>query len=239
MKKYETLIFDLDDTLIDNNESLKYAFTIIINKLKISFSNELFEEWKKADTAYWYSWESGKIVIPDNIKTLEDRITYIRAYRFMLFFKDLNLSFEEAVNINEIYCSMLGVNIVEIKDAKKLLEDLYPSYKILIATNGPKDAAINKIKKAKLDSYIASLICSEEVGFNKPMREFFEYLYQKINNYDKSKMLIIGDSLTTDILSGMYNGIDSCWFNPNNNPLPSEYKPTMEINKLLELKKKL
>ena len=52
-------------------------------------------------------------------------------------------------------------------------------------------------------------------------------------------MLLIGDSLTTDILGGMNNGIDTCWFNPNNNQVPKEYKPTMTINKLLELKKSL
>ena len=52
-------------------------------------------------------------------------------------------------------------------------------------------------------------------------------------------MLLIGDSLTTDILGGMKNGIDTCWFNPNDVPLPEEYKPTMTLNKLLELKRKL
>ena len=75
MSKYKTLIFDLDDTLIDNNESIKYAFTIIINTLKLEYSDELFLKWKKFDTAYWHTWESGNMVIPNCIKTLEDKIT--------------------------------------------------------------------------------------------------------------------------------------------------------------------
>lgn len=134
---------------------------------------------------------------------------------------------------------MLGVNIVEIEGAAKLLEELNPNYEILIATNGPKKAAINKLEKAKLKEYISSIVCSEEVGFSKPMKEFFDFLYDKTQNKDKKKMLLIGDSLTTDILGGMNNGIDTCWLNPNNIPTPKEYCPTMTINKLLELKKKI
>ncbi len=239
MQKYETLIFDLDDTLIDNNQSLKYAFTIMIKQLGISFSNELFEKWKKFDTAYWHTWESGKMIIPNSIKTLEDKITYLRANRFILFFKGIGLDFSSAVSLNELYCSMLSVNMVEIPNASKLLQDLHNNYEILIATNGPKDTAINKVEKAKLDSYISFIVSSEEVGYSKPMLEFFEFLYQKTQNKDKNKMLLIGDSLTTDVLGGMNNGIDTCWFNPNDVPLSKEYKPTMTINKLLELKRKL
>lgn len=239
MSKYETLIFDLDDTLIDNNQSIKYAFTIMINELGLEYNDELFSKWKKFDTAYWHTWESGKMIIPDSIKTLEDKITYLRANRFILFFKELELNFNSAVALNELYCSMLGVNIVEIENAGKLLQELYHHHEILIATNGPKEAAINKLEKAKLMSYISSMVCSEDVGFSKPMPEFFDCLYNKIQNKDKSRMLLIGDSLTTDVLGGMNNGIDTCWFNPNNSSLPDEYCPTMTINKLLQLKKKL
>lgn len=239
MSKYETLIFDLDDTLIDNTQSIKYAFTIMTNELGLEYTDELFLNWEKFDTVYWHAWESGKMIIPDSIKTLEEKITFLRANRFIIFFKDLGLNFNSAVALNELYCNMLGVNIVEIENAGNLLQELYHHHEILIATNGPKDAAINKLEKAKLKSYISSIVCSEEVGFSKPMPEFFEFLYNKTQNKDKSKMMLIGDSLTTDILGGMNNGIDTCWFNPNNNSLPEEYCPTMTINKLLQLKKKL
>lgn len=239
MKKYETLIFDLDDTLIDNNESIKYAFKMIVEVFGLNFSEELFEQWKIFDTSYWHSWESGQMVIPDTITTLEEKITFLRANRFILFFKNLELDFSTAVKINDLYCRMLGVNIVEIKGARDLLQSLKPDYEILIATNGPKEAAFHKIEKAKLDSYVSSLVASEEIGFSKPMPEYFDFLCNQSQNKDRSKMLLIGDSLTTDILGGMNNDIDTCWFNPNQNPLKEEYKPTMTIHKLLQLKKQL
>ena len=239
MSKYKTLIFDLDDTLIDNNESVKYAFNSITKFLKIDFSEKFFEDWKLFDKTYWHIWESGKMIVPDSIKTLEDKVTYLRTNRFMLFFENLKTDWNKAIKINELYSKMLGVNIVEISDAKKLLQSLKSSYEIIIATNGPKDAAINKLEKTELNSYVSLIVSAEEIGYSKPMPEFFDFLLEKSENKDKSKMLLIGDSLTTDVFGGNKIGIDTCWFNPNSAPLPDEYKPTMTINKLLELKKML
>jgi FMN phosphatase YigB (HAD superfamily) len=239
MHKYETLIFDLDDTLIDNNSSINYAFKMMINELNIAYSDSLYSKWKEFDNAYWHTWESGKMVIPDYINSLDDKIKYIRANRFILFFDYLNIDFNLAVHLNDIYCSMLGVNIVEIENANKLLNEVYSYYEIVVATNGPKDAAIQKLKKANLINYISSIICSEEIGYSKPMKEYFDYLFNVVNNKNKSKMLLIGDSLTTDILGGINNGIDTCWFNPNNKTCDYQYEPTISINKLLDLKKYL
>lgn len=179
------------------------------------------------------------MILPDTIETLEDKITYLRANRFLMFFYETGINFNNAVSINKLYCSMLGENVVEIKDACQLLKELNQKHEIVIATNGPQAAALNKLEKANLISYISALICSEEIGYSKPMPEYFNYLCNITKNKDKNKMLLVGDSLTTDILGGMNNGIDTCWFNPNNNPLPEEYNPTMTIGNLLELKRKI
>ena len=113
------------------------------------------------------------------------------------------------------------------------------NHEIVVATNGPKNAAESKVKKAKLDSYISEIVSSEETGSSKPNKEFYDYLYKKIQNKNKDTMIMIGDSLSTDVLGGMMNGIDSCWFNPNNKILPDKYKPTITIEKLPQLKSKL
>ena len=238
MKKYETLIFDLDDTLIDNIESVKYAFKIITKELNINYNEELFKRWKKADDNFWHKWSHKELNLP-NFNSVEEEVTFVRAYRFQLFFNTLNLSFDNAVDLNEIYCDNLGVNIKEIEGAKELIKDLSKDYEISIASNGPREAADNKIKKLKLNPYISSILTSGEIGIGKPNIEFFNILFEKLENKDKNKMMLIGDSLTTDIQGGMNAGIDTCWFNPDNKTLQEEYKPTTTINKLLELKKNL
>lgn len=93
MKKYETLFFDLDDTLIDDSASKKYAFNIVLDYLNIQGDEKLENDWIKFDENFWNLWQSGKIKIPSHIT---DWITYLRANRFILFFKNLNLSFENS-----------------------------------------------------------------------------------------------------------------------------------------------
>lgn len=239
MPKYKTLIFDLDDTLINNNESIKYAFSVILKYLNIPFSEELYSKWKEFDTSYWHAWESGQMPLPLNLYG-KAKVTYLRANRFVQFFEYLDLSFIDAISINNIYCNMLGLNIFEITGAKALLSDLKNSaYELVIATNGPKAAAQNKLSKTDLSQYISYMVCPEEVGVSKPKKEFFEAMCKLSQTKNKSEMLMIGDSLTSDVLFGMNNGIDTCWYNPNNLSIPQEYKPTIVINNLLELKKKI
>lgn len=239
MPKYKTLIFDLDDTLINNDESIRYAFSVILKYLGIPYSEELFLKWKSFDTTYWHTWETGNMILPYNISSSKEKVTYLRANRFVKFFEYLDISFIAAIRINQIYCDMLGVNIFAITGAKTLLSDVVDNHELIIATNGPKTAAFDKLSKSELLDYISYTISAEEVGFSKPSKEFFDQMYEKIKNKDKKSILVIGDSLTTDVLLGMNNGIDTCWYNPQNLPIPESYKPTMTIKNLLELKKKI
>ena len=125
MCKYKTIFFDLDDTLIDNNESLKYAFSSLLNSIGLKFNNELFEEWKRFDTNWWNSLETGNLIIPTEFKTKEEQVTWLRASRFIAFFKDLNISFNNAIEMNKIYTDNLAGNIVEVVGAEELLAYLY------------------------------------------------------------------------------------------------------------------
>ncbi len=74
------------------------------------------------------------------------------------------------------------------------------------------------------------------MGYQKPKKEFFEYVFQHLNNADLEKTLIIGDSLTSDIKGGVDAGIDTCWFNPHRKENNTDVQPTYEIRKLEELK---
>ena len=235
MRKYQTLIFDLDDTLIDNHQSVRYAFLKTLEYLNLPYNEEYFEKWKAFDKAYWHMRESGKMVIPENIVLLKDKITYVRTNRFIKFFKDLNLSFDEVVKINDIYCKSLGENIVEVDGASKVLNKLKEDYEIIIATNGPRFAALDKIKKIKVANCVSTIVSAEDIGFSKPMPEFFDYMVKKSKSNDKRKMLLIGDGLTTDVLGGIKNDIDTCWFNPQMINGPADYSPTMMITNLSQL----
>lgn len=239
MKKYKTLLFDLDDTLIDNAESIKYSFFCVTKYLNIPYNDNFGEIWYKFDTLYWNSWEDGNLFIPENIKTIEEKVLFLRTNRFIKFFEQYNIKItkDEAININNIYCNNLSENIIEIDNAPEVINYLSKNYELVIATNGAKAAANKKLEKINIDQYISYIVASEEAGYGKPTPEFFDFMLNKINKENKDEMLLIGDSLKTDILGGMKNNIDTCWFNKNNIDLLQEYRPTITINKLLELKK--
>ena len=98
---------------------------------------------------------------------------------------------------------------------------------------------IKKLENANLSSYISGVLSSEDAGITKPSKIFFDSLFQMMHYPNKEEALMIGDGITTDILGGMQYGIDTCLFNPNNNQIPVDCKPTMSVQNLLELKRKL
>jgi len=238
-KKYKAILFDLDDTLIDNDESIKYAIFCIYNKLGIDCNEENFLKWKQFDTDYWHLWEDGKIIVPDWANSLDKRIDFLRSNRFIQFFHYLNLSYEEALNINRRYISLLADNVVRIDGAYELITTLFGNYELIISTNGPRESAYAKVRNANLYPYFSKIISSGECGFSKPMPGFFDYAISKMYTKDKEKMLIVGDSLRTDILGGINNKIDCCWFNPHHRHNRLNIEPTYEIDNLKSLIKKL
>ena len=122
MNKYETIFFDLDDTIINNTESVRYAFKLLIDELGVEYSDELFERWLDFDKYYWHDFEIGNVLFPEEIEKTEEKLEYLRANRFLTFFKDKNLDLKTARLLNKVYCANLSVNIIEIDGAKKFLE---------------------------------------------------------------------------------------------------------------------
>ena len=122
MHKYDAILFDLDDTLIDNDESIKYAIFDIYSKLGIPCNDETFLRWKQFDIDYWFDWENGTIEIPKWADVQHLKIDFLRANRFVHFFKEFNISYEDAVKINNYYISLLPKNIIPIEGANDFEE---------------------------------------------------------------------------------------------------------------------
>jgi HAD superfamily hydrolase (TIGR01549 family) len=104
-----------------------------------------------------------------------------------------------------------------------------------LVTNGIAVVQRRRIKKAGLDRYFRLIVISEEIGYPKPDPLFFDITLKKLDNPDKDEVLIIGDSLTSDIAGGNLSGIDTCWFNPESKDNEGEFQSTYSIKKLLDL----
>lgn len=235
-KTYRKLLFDLDNTLIDDDKNRRYSIRQILIEREENPTDERIENFIKLDNQFWKDRAEGKIKDPYKFKNNEEKTEWVRAQRFIKYFK--NISFEEGVEINKKYINYLGKNIIPIKNAQDILKYLYDKqYEIYIVTNGPYKAVNNKLSQINAQKYIKYAFTAEEAGHMKPHPEFFEKFFSKINTYEKDDMLIIGDELEKDVLGGIKNGIDSCWFNMNNIANCTNFKPMYEINSLMELKK--
>lgn len=237
--KYELLIFDLDDTIIDNLENVKYAFMKMSEYLGKKYTEEEFEKWYEFDKKYWTDFYSGKIDIPYE-KNDTRYIPYVQSLRYKEFYKN-KFDIDKALHINEIYLKSLKEVVFPIEGIKGTLEYLSEKYTLIIATNGPRQAVESKLTKIKCLDYIKETFSADmtENKVGKPNAMYFEELLKHINYFSKEKILLIGDSLRDDIKGGMNVGIDTCWFNRNKEQLSDEYKPTMIIKDIRELIKKL
>ena len=234
-KKYRKLLFDLDNTLVDDDENRRYAITQILIERKEKVTTKKIESFIKIDNQFWKDRAEGKIKDPYTFKNNAEKTKWIRAQRFLNFFN--GISFEDGVEINQKYINYLNKNIVPIKNAQKILQYLYQKqYEIYIITNGPIMAVNNKLSKINATEYIKGTFTAEETGHMKPHHEFFEKFFSFINTYKTEDMLIIGDELEKDVFGGIKNGIDTCWFNMNKIVNNTIFKPTYEINNLIELK---
>lgn len=233
-KEYKTLLFDLDDTLIDDDENRRYAIKKILTERKEDLNFNKIEKFIEVDNQFWKDRVDGRIKDPYEFKTLEEKTEWVRAQRFIIYFD--NITLQEAIEINNRYMEHISENAIPIKNAVDIINYLYKKgYEVYVTTNGPTKAANGKLEKINVKKYIKYTFSAEEAGHMKPSSEFFNSFFEKINNYKKEEMLIIGDDVEKDIQGGIRNGIDTCWF--NHRRANSNIKANYEIYDLLDLKK--
>ncbi len=232
---YNTIIFDLDDTLTDNCANIKEAFKTVLEYRKEDYTDAKFEVFYSIDKKTWRDRAAGRLMTPyeDDMKK---KAEWLRASRFLKYFGD-SIDYNEAVHINNIYMDGMKKKVIAREGTLDIIKYLYnKKYTLIIATNGPTVPLKSKLEKLQIEKYFKTVFSAEEVGFMKPHKEFYKGLLKKSGSPAKEKILFIGDELEKDIKGGMENSIDTCWCNYNNEEKSTRYIPKYEIHKLEELK---
>lgn len=223
--KYEVIIFDADETLFDFKKSEREAFKNTMLKFDIKYDeNYHLKIYKEINTGIWKEFEQGLI-------TQEK----LKIERFKRLSDKLNLSFDE-INFAKSYMEHLADASFLFDDSMDLIENLNKSYKLSIVTNGLTSVQDKRIRQSNIAKYFDTIVISEEILIAKPDPKIFEHTLKHMNFSDKSKVLMVGDSLTSDIQGGINFGIDTCWYNPNKVKNETSIKPTYEISSFDELK---
>ena len=223
MKKYKFLLFDADNTLLDFTRSEDSAIRITMSAFGIPPTDKLVESYSRINDGLWKALER-KEIDKDTLKVL----------RFELFLKENSLSADHVLMAKQ-YTSNLSTQPYVINGARELLLSLEEDYEIYIITNGIGFVQRGRIGASEINGLYKKLYISEEIGFEKPDQRYFERVFADIENFDKKRALIIGDSLSSDIRGAVNCGIDSCYFTPAGKMAMGEIQPTYTITKLSQL----
>ncbi len=221
--KYTTLYLDLDNTILDFFASEKTAIKSLLRLHTLPDSDEVAALYSKINQSYWERFERGEIpksgIFEGRFKTLLEALGETR----------------DTAKMAEDYFSLLAAGHDVMAGAEDFLQYIkQKGYTVCITTNGVSRTQYRRIDESGLKQYFDYVFVSEDAGCQKPEKGYFEYAMAHSPEKDKSKILVIGDSQSSDILGGINFGIDTCWLNPAG--VNGKNIPTYTVKALAEIK---
>jgi 2-haloacid dehalogenase len=224
LKKYKTLLFDVDDTLLDFGAAEKLALQLLFEEQNIPLTSEVEEQYKKINQGLWKRFEAGELDRDEVVNT-----------RFSILFNEYGKEMD-GILLEKNYRSYLEQGHQLVDGAFVLISELHNDFDLYVVTNGVSKTQDKRLRDSGLFPLFRNIFVSEDTGYQKPMKEFFDYVFSRIPNFRVEEALIIGDSLSADIKGGELAGMDTCWFNPNMKYNHTNIKPSYQIHNLEELK---
>lgn len=217
------LLLDLDNTLLDFDWAEEGALSRTLKMYGIEPTAAIVKRYNEINIRQWELLEEGKLTRPQ-----------VLVGRFEILFEEQGIVCDGAA-VAKTYEMELGVGHRFIEGAEALLDDLYGKCDMYIVSNGCASVQAGRLASSGISRYFRDIFISENIGFDKPGADFFNYCFARIEGFSKDRCLIVGDSLTSDIRGGMNMGIKSCWFNPHGKKPRPGIEPDYVISSLDEL----
>lgn len=219
--KYSVLLFDLDQTLFDTDKNAGNALRKMKLPFEFDFDESRVEHWHETQRQMWGELELGQMTQTTLIETRFQR--YFDFYGIKVDSSKLEQQFEQ----------LFFAEHELMPHAKDLLLNLHLNYKLVVISNSSPVKQKRLLHDAQIEDLFDEVFLAPEIGYSKPDVKFFKEVEQNLN-CQRSEMLVIGDSLSADILGANNFGIDSIWFNRYQSP-NSTVEPTYEVNDLKEI----
>ncbi|ROR22103.1 2-haloacid dehalogenase [Mobilisporobacter senegalensis] len=223
MNKFKTILFDIDGTLLDFKASEEEALEKVFAMHNYILDEHVKGTYERINKFLWEQYELGII----------DRNMVIYS-RFVKLFEELGID-GDGIRFEDEYQELLGEGHALMDGAREVLEYLHPKYELYVVTNGVTRTQMKRLQDSKLKDYFKDIFVSEATGYQKPMKEYFDYCFERIPNLDLSKTIIIGDSLSSDIQGGNNASVATCWVNPDSLDNKEKISVDYEIKQLKEL----
>lgn len=218
------ILFDLDDTLFDFHADERAALTKTFADLEIPIDDGIRERYAQINQTQWQALERGEIT-RDQVKRR----------RFELLFEELGYDGAAVQQAMERYPKHLAEDFHFMEGAPELLEELKGAYRMFLVSNGNLSVQEGRLEKSGIGHYFEHIFISEVLGAEKPNARFFQLVFEKIEDFDPKQAVIVGDSLTSDILGGIHAGVRTIWFNPRKKPPLPQIMADYELFRLKDL----
>ncbi|MFK7925769.1 MAG: YjjG family noncanonical pyrimidine nucleotidase [Bacteroidia bacterium] len=219
--RYQWIMFDADGTLFDFDQAAAHALKATFTQYELPYEPQYIERYLEINRSLWALFEKGQIEASE-----------LKSVRFARLLESLNRQADPS-QMNEDYLEHLADGSMLLEGAKELIEGLHGNVKMMLITNGFQKVQRPRLERSGIEHYFESVVVSDEVGVAKPDPQIFEHSFATMGHPNKEEVLIIGDSLSSDITGGRNFGIDTCWYNPTAKVRP-EQMPITHVIKTLE-----
>lgn len=225
MGKYTTILWDLDQTLLNFDLSMEHALRAVFAKYGLPVNEEITARYDAINRSCWLQLESGDLT--------KEQVT---VGRFRILFEELGITHVTPEEINAEYQRELGNVFFYMDGAKELVTLLKErGYRQYVVTNGVNTTQASKMRLSGLDRIMDGVFVSEVMGYPKPRREYFDACFAALPDVAREECILVGDSLTSDMRGAENAGVASCWFNPEGRAKDVEVRTDYEIRRLEEL----
>ena len=219
----EFLFLDLDDTILDFKMAERVAIGKTIRQFGVEPTEEIRQLYHQINKWHWEQLELGKLTRQEVLEN-----------RFGVLFEKLGRTVDAAA-CARAYGENLAIGHWFLPGAEEAVDSLHKKYRLFLASNGTASVQKGRMTSANLYRFFETVFVSQEIGFNKPSREYFDACFARIPGFDREKAIMVGDSLTSDILGGIRAGIKTCWVNPGHLEARADIPADYEIENLSQL----
>ena len=219
----EFLFLDLDDTILDFHKAERIAISKTIRDFGVEPTETVLERYHFINKWHWEQLELGHM-------TREE----VLVGRFSVLFREQGIDVD-AVAVARDYEKNLSIGHYFLPGAEETVDALSKKYRLFLASNGTASVQKGRMTSANLYRFFEKVFVSQEIGHNKPSKAYFDGCFAQIPDFDPTRAMIVGDSLSSDIQGGINAGIRTCWVNPTHAAAKNGITPDFEIEALHQL----
>lgn len=200
-RRFDVVLLDADETIYDFKRAEAYAFEKTLENYDVEFTDERLARYSEINLSLWKALERGEVSREE-----------LQTKRFEMFFTEIGIEDLDFKDVNDFYLFSLSQTSFMIDGATEFVKELHKYCKIYIATNGLSVPQNGRLNNSPIKDDVDGMFISEEIGYAKPDKAYFDYIFSELGITDKTRVIILGDSITSDMKGGKNAGITTCLF---------------------------